>query len=223
MTSRAIPENKASIIWTRFLTCQNAIVSMALALPGCAHAQERMKPESKMEWLAPIPCPLEFASPMPAQPPLGLALFRFDCPGAPAKFTTAKISRRSAGLIARREIFKGELLDGDAFAEDSNPAWISRAQDQPLDPAKAPLVQAKVAVNAGARLLARDFESRRLWIGGESIAITLEQGAVVTTLPGISTGVGRLGEPASAKSEGGRAFNGVAGICGAMPCLKVRS
>lgn len=225
MRSCANPLKIPPRLSTRRLTTTLKLFCLCFGLiAGTSHAgqpQQDASIETRLDWLSPPPCSLEHATSMPFQPQIGLALFKFECPSEPTKFSTAKISRKAWGLLAQRDIAKGEKLTSEMFGPDPRTMWISRQQDFPLTPERALAVQAKLPVSAGTRLLARDFENRRLWIGGEAIMISLEQSNLTTTMPGISLGVGKLGEGSSAKSETGKNFNGIAALCDQTPCLKV--
>ena len=195
-------------------------LALALALPSASRAQSAPPSAERVQWLSAPPCAEDFAAPMPGQPTLGLALYRYACPGSPPKLVSGRrealaVISTHAQLLARGESPRADLIRPGA------PQWIASAQQSPLDPAQAERSQARRPLRAGEPLLARDFEPRRLWIGGERVALALRQGAVTTTVQATALGVGRWGERASVKTDHAKVFVGIAGMCSAGPCLDV--
>ena len=203
------------------LPSRKALLAAMLVL-SCSAAWSQNATSTKIEWLTAIPCEERFAELLPAQPELGLALYRFSCPGSPPKLVSAKRMALVAAWSSRAPLARAQRPDMAELSAQP-PAWIASNQQAPLDPQTAERVQARRPIRAGEPLLARDFEPRRLWIGGESISLSLSQGAVTTTVQASAQGVGRWGERASAKTDQGKVFFGVASMCSSGPCLRVGS
>jgi flagella basal body P-ring formation protein FlgA len=200
------------------------VVAWALAgawtCMGAAAAQTSAAPTERIQWLSPVPCAAEFAQPLPGQPTLGLALFRFACPGAPPKLVSARRETLAVSATYSSGLARGERPQSSLIALGAA-QWISTPQQVPLDPAKADRLQARRPLRAGEALLERDFEPRRLWIGGELVILALRHGAVTTTVQATALGVGRQGERASVKTLQGKVFSGLANMCAEGPCLEV--
>jgi flagella basal body P-ring formation protein FlgA len=213
MTSLAILDSTRTLplAWLLF-------VGFGAAVP--AHGADVSTTSASIAWMTPPPCSEEHAQILPAQPPIGLALFRFSCPGQHPRLASGKrrmlVRQWTVGALMAR----GEPLTA-ALAKPGAEAVIDKMSDLPVDPAQFGAVQAKRPLLAGEALLARDFEPRRLWIGAEPVMIVLRHGAVATSLMGQSLGVGRQGERASAKTDQGKVFTGIATLCADAPCLAV--
>ena len=175
--------------------------------------------QADVEFPAGVPCEMENGHILPAQPALGLALYRFECPGMPPRLVSATRRAEIPLLVASQSIARGSMPTGSS----AGIAKVTRLNDLPLPAASLPTVQARRAIAPGEPLLARDFEPRRVWIGGESIMLKIVNGKVSASLPGVSLGVGRLGESGSAKAETGKVFSGTVALEDTGPLLIVGS
>lgn len=177
--------------------------------------------EMTTEWTTTLPCAVENAKAVPGQPRLGLALFRFECPGSPARFVSARRKLTISALAAVEDITRGSTpVNGQV--KSIAPITVYRVVDIPVKPSELGSLQSRRLIGAGEPLLARDFEPRKLWNGGEPVTVMIKLGAVSTTLPGIALGVGRQGEKSSAKIDNGKTFFGIATLDAGSAVLLVQ-
>lgn len=190
-----------------------ALIAPLVACPCSWAGPEDGAPLSavQIEWTTPMPCAEAYARPIAGQPSLGLALFRFECPGSPPRFVSAKRRVSAEGFASGRDVARGES-PASGQLRSLGPMIVYRVADMPLSPETLDGVQSRRLIPAGEPLLARDFEPKRLWIGGEAVTVMIKLGAVSTSLPATALGVGRQGEKASAKIENGKVFSGVASV-----------
>ena len=189
--------------WIAVSTFRLATLAVAAEPPPTA------PPPILQEWSSPIPCDEQHSHPLPGQPALGLALFRFDCPGLPSRLVGAKRMTRLPAIFSNEDIPRGNAPRKAAVQQGPDTA-VYRRTDKPLEIAGMEKMQARRFIPAGEKLLFKDFEPKKIWTGGDAITLKIVNGSVVATLPAQALGVGRHGEAATAKTEAGKTFTGTA-------------
>lgn len=181
---------------------------LAGGAPAAAPAAEP-PPSASEEWSTPIPCDERHSRPLPGQPAIGLALFRFDCPGLPSRLVSAKRSALLPAFVSTDDIPRGSSPRQSSVQKGADVA-VHRLGDAPLGGDGMERMRARRLIAAGEPLLLKDFEPKKLWIGGDAIVLKIVNGNVAATLPARALGVGRHGEPATARTDAGKVFSGTA-------------
>lgn len=183
---------------------------MTLAATGfAAPAAEPGSLRFTTEWVGMKPACIDpVVQRLPGQPQVGLVAFKTRCPGeARERVVSARVSARAEAFVATAPIARGASPSTSSLQKTD--IDIHTPAQWPLDAASLSLVSARRDLAAGSTLAARDFESKLLWRGGETVAVKSFAGLVSVDTQGSATSIGREGQRASAKLESGKIVEGL--------------
>lgn len=187
-----------------------ARASLILALCCASSLARSAAPVFHTQWVGVAPvCAEPSLERLPGQPQVGLVAFKTRCPSDERdRVISAKVSATVEVFSSKDPIARGGAPNAARLERQS--ALVTTAAQWPLDETVLGLVSARRDLPAGSALAARDFESRLLWRGGETVTIKTIIGSVRVETQGQATSLGREGQRASAKLEGGKIIDGVA-------------
>lgn len=190
-----------------FSLLMGASLPMALAAP-----QSSPGPRFVSEWVGVKPsCDNPDVSRLAGQPQVGLVAFRTRCPGETRdRVISARVSAKTRAFSTDSPISKGSPPNRQNLQQIE--VDIRAPAQWPLDEESLERVSARRNLPAGAVLVARDFEAKLLWRGGDRVAVKSFAGMVSVDTQGLATSIGREGERASAKLESGKIVEGSARV-----------
>lgn len=186
-------------------------LALALLASGPLNAQAQpLGPRFTTEWVGLKPaCEDPAITRLPGQPQVGLVAFKTRCPGeARDRVVSARVSATALVYLTPSPIPRGSAPSPAGLQQSE--MKISTPAQWPLEASALSLVSARRDLPAGSPLLARDFESKLLWRGGETVAVKSFVGMVSADTQGVATSLGREGEMAGAKLESGKIVQGLA-------------